>query len=678
MTARTTLILQTAALAVVYFAAAKAGLSFALINENASAVWAPTGIAIAALLILGPRLWPGIAAGAFVANVTNSGDVPFSLVIATGNTLEALAAWYAVDRWATGAAAFHYPRCIFVFAALAGGLSTLISATTGLIALALFDDLARSDAPRVWVTWWLGDASGALVVTPVLVLWARERLHLERRPSIWELAALGMATLCAVTLVFGPYRMSDENYPTAFFMIPVMVWWAFRFGARTTATATLGVAVAAIAATSEGYGPFAQLPRNDPLILVQAFNGVVAISFLGLAAAIEQHQRTEAELRRTEGALQLAKERDEAAAALARAQAITHLGSWEWDVPGDRVTWSDEMYRVYGLNAATFAPTYAGFLEHVHSEDREYVNQVIGTALRTRSPFDFYHRVTRPDGSVRELHSQGIVVTAADGRVVRMAGTGHDITELREAERSQEALRAEQAARVEAEAALAVRDEFLSIAAHELKTPITGVHGALQLLARQLRSPGVDLARMARTLDLAERQSGRLGRLVSQLLETVRIDAGRMTITPVPADLAALVRDVTEQMSTVGEHTFEVDAPDAVAANLDPLRVEQVVANLLENAMKFSPPDSTIEVTVWSEPGSAAFSVRDRGPGIPAELREQVFDRFEQGEAGTNGGLGLGLYVARQVAIAHGGTIEVEDAPGGGARIVVRLPQASE
>ena len=161
-----------AALTVVYFAAGKLGLSLAFVNSSASPVWPPTGIALAALLVLGYRAWPAILLGAFLVNVTNTGHVPTSLVIGLGNTAEALAGAYLVDRFARGRHAFERARDIFTFTLLAALASTTISATVGVTSLVWAGLAAASQYGAIWTTWWLGDAAGALVATPVLLLWS--------------------------------------------------------------------------------------------------------------------------------------------------------------------------------------------------------------------------------------------------------------------------------------------------------------------------------------------------------------------------------------------------------------------------------------------------------------------------------------------------------------------------
>ncbi len=278
-------------LAACYLFSAKLGLRLALINASATAVWAPTGIALAALLVWGRRVWPGIFIGAFLANLTTAGSLATSLAIAAGNTLEGLAGAGLVERFAGGFRAFEKPSSIFRFTLLAAVLSTMVSATVGTATLALGGLAEGQPLGPVWLTWWLGDASGAILVAPALILWltaARPRWP----PNKWvEVAAL-LATLVVVgQAVFGgwlPVKMRD--IPLTFVCVPSLVWTAFRFGPRETAAASLLLSAIAIRGTFHGTGPFATDDPNTSLLLLQAFTGLTAVMSLVLNALVAQER----------------------------------------------------------------------------------------------------------------------------------------------------------------------------------------------------------------------------------------------------------------------------------------------------------------------------------------------------------------------------------------------------
>ncbi len=281
-------------LAVVYFVAGKLSLSLASVHASASAVWPPTGIALAALLVLGRSLWPAILAGAFLVNLTTEGNAATSLGIATGNTLEAVVGAWLVERFAGGSAAFERPRDVFKFLALAGLLATAISPSFGVTSLCLGGYAEWSQYGPIWLTWWLGDAGGAVVVAPALVLWARQPRAGWTRGQRIELGAMLVLIALVGALVFGGLG-PDRGTSLRFLFLPLTIWSAFRFGPRTTATAVLLLSGIAVWGALRGTA-FEGGSKNESLLLLQLFMGVVATTSLLLAAAVSEYRRALAAL----------------------------------------------------------------------------------------------------------------------------------------------------------------------------------------------------------------------------------------------------------------------------------------------------------------------------------------------------------------------------------------------
>jgi signal transduction histidine kinase len=276
-----------AALTVLYFVAGKAGLAFATLNSSASAVWPPTGIALGAFLLFGTRVWPAIFAGAFLVNVTTAGTAFTSASIAAGNTLEGLVGSLLVIRFAGGRACFERAPDVFRFA-LAAMVATTISATVGVTTLGLGGFAKWQDFEAIWLTWWLGDVSGALVVTPLMILWhpaSKSRLPGDRVPEagLMMLAVVAVAAACFVA-------PGLRNYPLVFLCLPPLAWIALRFGSREVATAIVLVSAIAVAATEKGLGPFVMRSHNESLLVLQAFMGMVAMTLLPMAAIVRQHR----------------------------------------------------------------------------------------------------------------------------------------------------------------------------------------------------------------------------------------------------------------------------------------------------------------------------------------------------------------------------------------------------
>jgi len=236
----------------------------------------------------------------------------------------------------------------------------------------------------------------------------------------------------------------------------------------------------------------------------------------------------------------------------------------------------------------------------------------------------------------------------------------------------------------QAQEALALRDQFVAIASHELRTPVTGAKGFLELLERQLARDTPDAARIARYLAQVQGTLGRMEVLVADLLDASQIQQGRLQLEPELCDLTALGEAILGRLESGGEwttaHTVAFDAPERVIGRWDRARLDQVLTNLVSNALKYSPRGGTVRLAIgWdrgTEPPCAMIAVSDQGLGIPEAEREAIFQPFSRGSArGTTiGGTGLGLYIVRQIVEGHGGTIAVESTLGEGSTFTVRLP----
>ena len=286
---------QMALLVAIYFAAGKVGLMLAFVNPNVTAVWPPTGIALAAFLLLGNQIWPGIFLGAFLVSLTTSGSIPASIAIAVGNTLEGLVGTQLVNRFAHGSQMFNRAYDIFKFALLAGVFSTMVSATFGVTGLVLSGLAVWANYQPIWLTWWLGAAGGALIFTPVLILWASNPSWRRSDDGVLEVMFLALCLIFLSLAVFGGLSpLGVKNYPLEFLILPIIVWVGLRFGQREAATVNLFLAGVAILGTLHGFGPFARVPANEALLLLQAYMGTMGMMGLGVAAVVAQHREIDA------------------------------------------------------------------------------------------------------------------------------------------------------------------------------------------------------------------------------------------------------------------------------------------------------------------------------------------------------------------------------------------------
>src|SRR5437868_6114646 len=288
--------LSIAVLAAVYFLSAKLGLKLALVNPYATAVWPPTGIALAALLLYGRRLWPGILIGAFVANVTAGSNITpvsalASLGIAAGNTLEALIGAWLVNRFAGGLRAFDRARNVFRFAGLAGLASPAVSATIG-VSIVLLAGFAKSvDASAIWLTWWIGDAVGDLVLAPALLLWAIDWRLRWNRARAFEAALVLLFLVSSAGFAFTSLLGTGDlaHMGLAFLAGPALLWSAFRFGQRESSTALVLTSAIAIWGWSHGLTA-GNLSADYVLLELQVYLGVTSVMILAVAAEVSERR----------------------------------------------------------------------------------------------------------------------------------------------------------------------------------------------------------------------------------------------------------------------------------------------------------------------------------------------------------------------------------------------------
>ncbi len=402
-------------LTLVYFIAGKFGLMLASLHASASPVWPPAGIALAALIVLGYRAWPAIFVGAFLVNVTTAGNVATSLAVASGNTLEAMCGAWLVNRFAGGTTVFNRPQGVFKFA-LAAVVSTIISPAFGVTSLALAGFADWTNYGAIWLTWWLGDTTSDLLIAPLIILWS---IASKRRWNRREAVEVGILLLLLFVLseaVFGGWlTISARNYPIAFICGAIVIWTAFRFTQRETATGIFILSAIAIWGTLHSFGPFAAETENQSLLALQYWTAVVTITAMALSAGMAEHGRAEEALRQSEARTNLAAN-------------AANLGLWLWNIRDDELWATEKWRRLFGF--AESEPLDIGqWLQVVHPADRERMKQRVQHVLEHGGgEHESEYRITRPDGSTRWIAGYGGVELDECGKPAFVRGVSRDIT----------------------------------------------------------------------------------------------------------------------------------------------------------------------------------------------------------------------------------------------------------
>ncbi|OLP18046.1 hypothetical protein BST81_13520 [Leptolyngbya sp. 'hensonii'] len=401
-------------------------------------------------------------------------------------------------------------------------------------------------------------------------------------------------------------------------------------------------------------------------------------------------QKTERALRRSE-------------AHLVAAQRVAHIGSWEFDVIKGKMSWSQELFHIFGLDPDQPEPTYLEFLRRILPEDRSLFHRAIRQIYASRTSVRLEYRIVRPDGSIRHLEGRGKVVLNAQQKVAKLFGTGLDITALKQTEREL------QQAKEAAEAASRAKGAFLAHMSHELRTPLTAILGFCDLMA----IPQVSPALQKEYLTIIKRSGEHLLELINYVLDMSKIEAGRITFNACVFSLHQLLWDLQGLFSFKASNKkinlvidYAPSLPDLIYT--DELKLRQVLINLLSNGIKFtqqgwvilrvsvighlSPVNSHSSFVNRFEPNpdqtthdqeqmandqlTISFAVEDTGPGISLEDCDRLFEPFTQATVGkfSQEGTGLGLAISRQFVRCLGGEIRVGSEVNRGSRFYFEIP----
>lgn len=627
----------TVLLVAAYVVAGRLGLTLAYYNRMATLLWAPSGMAVAALWLGGRRMAVGVVLGSLLTNLSIGASPLLAILIALGNTSEALVADVLVER--TGLRrGIHSVRDVIVFVGLVVGAPTAIAAANAALWLPLLGGVPLARVLPTALTWWLGDAGGVLVVTPLVLAFASPRVERSARSTEGVLLAVLAPAIASIS--FGLVLPGVVPSVTlALLPFPLLMWAALRFGFRGATSVTAIVTLAAVLGTVAGTGPFRSGDPHADVASLWSLLAALSITALLLAASLEEREH-EARVRRDrERWLSVAVD---ASHAVAIERDLEH---GRVRIPRDAEEWIE-------------ASVWSG---RIVEEDRARVDEALEKCTREQSDgWECEYRLVE-NGEIRHvLERARIVERDATGRAVRAVGLCRDITERHREEQQRLALQKE----LESSKRLSELGLLAGGIAHDFNNLLVVVRANAELV----RLGGERY--MAEAIQEIDQAAVRAAELTDQLLAY----AGRRPMRRRDVDLGALTVDTIRMLrSTVPSRvTLDVETADDVRlVEGDPSQLRQIIMNLVLNAVQAIDGEGRVTIRVADGDEMVVLEVKDTGRGMDEETRARVFQPFFTTK---EHGRGLGMAAVFGIVRTHRGRVAIESRLGEGTVVTVRLP----
>lgn len=664
--------IQVLTLTIIYLASARFGLLFATVQDAVTLVWPPSGIALAAVLLFGPRLLPGVFAGAFLVNLLSTGAVVFALGAGVGNTLAAAFGLYLLRTFDFKTALAHV-RDIIVLVVLGAGLSPLVSALIGTVSLFVTRLATNGDAPLIMGTWWMGDAMGILLITPLILIWWALPPPTWRWRRIVEVGLLLSSLLVASGLAFHMRFPSIRLYPLTYLIFPFIIWSAFRFGPRVNSVVNVLVAGMAIIGVTWQAGPFIGQTVGESLLLLWSYAATVTVTSLLLATALRERKQADDARRESETRYKIIS-------SLISDYAYAFNVAPDGKVSGEWV--SGSLTRITGYTEEELFE-----LGQVDLYRPDYHEQVIRDveAVVAGQEVTAEYAIISKSGETRWLRIyRHPVWDETEKRVVRFYGVAQNITAQKQAETmTLERGRLITVLKKEQEWNAAIQ-RMMKVFSHELRTPLAVIASASDMLNRYHAKLTPEGRR--ERLDTIQTQVRRVNEILEDVVQVVQGAFNRSGFQPGVMNLEHLCQVmIAELQVTIGAKHRMVFSTDGQIRQMyaDENLITRILVNLLSNAIKYSPQGSEIRIALQRvDDGAqrgAQITVSDQGNGIAPEDQGHIFEPFYRTkDVGEITGTGLGLNIVKDCVDLHGGRVTVDSTLGCGSTFTIWLPLATE
>lgn len=668
--------LASLALGLAYFVVGRLGTLLALPPGFATAIFPASGLALAALLWRGTGLWPGILLGSFCMNawISNSNSPDFSLLqffpagisIGLGACGEALVGAYLLRRFAESNDPLARVKNVIVFLVCSALIGSMVSASVGVTSLCLAKIANWGNFLETWFTWWLGDAMGIFVFTPLALILLQPHIYrLKLRISFEGVCFLFL--ICFVTWNVFQGKLGNTPYPLMFLTYPLLVWAVFRFHPFLGTLGVFLISIISIWQTINGHGPFANnLSANESLLLLQTFIGVASFMTLLLIATLTERQQAQESLRRSQERLE-------------KTERFSHV-----------------MATRVGLDGAWLKvpPTLCDFLGYTEEEllsdtfenvthpddfmaDWSQCQRLIAGEIKS---FDLEKRYIRKDGQIVWIDLNSSVVEDEAGKPLHFLTYIRDINEKKRMEEKLEQYSRELEKRVKERTLDLERsnedlEEFAYIASHDLQEPLRKII----VFCDRLENKIIDGDEQGQDyLERTQKSAIRMQNFIRDLLEYSRV---KTQIQPVnPVNLGKLIQEALVDLETqIHENNATIHTGSFPALPVDRAQFQNVFQNLISNSIKYQKQGVSPVITLSSlfngETGCWEIRVEDNGIGFEEKYLDRIFKPFERlhGRSAYEG-TGIGLAICEKIVTRHGGSITAKSQPGQGATFIISLP----
>jgi len=663
--------------AAAYIVTAILGLQYATIHESVTPIWPPAGIAMAALVLLGTRAWPSIFIGAFLTALSTDLSLPAAGAIAVGNTLEGIAGAVLMRRFVDSKAYFGSTREVLYFIVIAVSAST-IAATGGGVTLATFGQTSWDDFAHIWVVWWLGDATGIIVVFPFLMAWFDCGKSAIKPATFEGVMVLFVAFVLAQSIFGGGFGGLRLNYPVAFAPFALLVWASLRLGHRGATTATILMSIVATLGTAKGLGPFARDVSEESFFILQAFMATCTFTSLALAASVTQRKEAEHALQETQDNLEhLVEERtEELQLSEQRMRNFSEVVSdwfWETDENHKFTFVSENTILKAGLDLSSVLGQTRWDVAGADVTDEKW--RAHQSDLDAHKPFrNFRYELFLNNGKRVWISISGNPIFDSNDNFVGYRGTGADIEEyVRLEERSQQQLK------MEALGTLA------GGIAHDFNNTLVPIIGLTELTLDDLPEQSIARSNLQSVLKAAAHARS----LVSQILVFSRQENNELH----PLNLAEELDDIMVLISSFVPATIKTtkEIHEVGFVNADSSQIHQVIMNFVTNAVHAMDGHGELSIRLeltevdeslaarqpeLKQGSYALITISDNGRGMSEEELARIFDPFYTTKS-VGEGTGLGLSVVHGIISNHKGSVVASSALGQGTVFKVYLPRAT-